>query len=222
VIRLSREENLVDAVTVRLATSGTASAGADFPALPAVAVIPPGSAHFDLPVSAVADALAEGEESVTFSLLADPAYIAGESSTATVTIADRSFDAWRFGHFRALDRENPVVSGFEAVPFPGGMVNGLAYALGLDPTTSTPAMLPLGIHDGGRFALSFKRPAALPGVRYRVESSPTLSEPWSAIPPVDWIIQPHSDGTETIIAREPFPPGENGNLFLRLKVTPED
>src|SRR5688572_18367397 len=58
VIRLSREENLVDAVTVRLATSGTASAGADFPALPAVAVIPPGSAHFDLPVSAVADALA--------------------------------------------------------------------------------------------------------------------------------------------------------------------
>jgi hypothetical protein len=75
-----------------------------------------------------------------------------------------------------------------------------------DPATATRAMMPPGINDRGQFALSFKRPAGLTGVSYRIESSPTLSEPWSAIPPEDWIVQPHGDGTETIIAREPFPP----------------
>jgi hypothetical protein len=222
-IRLSRGGSLAEDLTVRLAMSGTALAGTDFIALPALAVIPAGFANLDFPVSAPADAFAEGGESVTLSLLAHPAYIAGESSTATVTIADLPFDSWRFSHFRPLERADHVVSGFEAVPFPGGVANGLSYALGLNPTTATTGMLPLGgINDGGRFALSFKRPAGLAGVRYRVESSPTLSEPWTAIPPEAWIVQPHEDGTETVIARDPFPPGENPGLFLRLNVTPED
>ncbi|MCW1885589.1 Ig-like domain-containing protein [Luteolibacter flavescens] len=220
-IRISRAGKLTEDLAVRLGMSGTAQAGMDFAALPDVVTIPAGAAHLDLPVTAVADPVAEGEESVTLSLLDDPGYVAGESTTATVMISDPPFDAWRFASFRALERADPLVSGFESVPFPGGIANGLAYALGLDPAAATPAMLPRPRSHDGRFALSFKRPAGLPGVSYQVESSTTLAPPWQSVPPEDWIIQPHEDGTETIIVRDPLLPGESPGLFLRLKVTPE-
>ncbi|MCW1924501.1 Ig-like domain-containing protein [Luteolibacter arcticus] len=220
VIRLSREGSLTEGLTVHLATSGTAHAGTDFPAVPTEATIPVGSAYLDLTVTASADSIAEGEESVTLSLLGGSGYIAGESSTATVTITDPPFDAWRFSQFRALDRADDFVSGFESVPFPGGIPNGMAYALGLDPEAPFAGM-PHGTESDGRFALTFTRPSGLGGVAYQIESSTTLSPPWGIIPQEDWIIQPNDDGTETIIARDPLPPGENPSLFLRLKVTPE-
>jgi hypothetical protein len=155
---------------------------------------------------------------VTLSLLADPAYRAGASSTATVRIADRAYDDWRFARFRPLQRIDEAVSGFEAVS-PRGVANGLAFALGLDPSTATPAALPRHTTHGGRFALTFTRPVGRGGVIYRVESSTSLAATWQAMPEENLLIQPNGDGTETVIA--PAPPGENPAGFLRLRVLPE-
>jgi hypothetical protein len=88
VLTFSRTGDPAAALTVFFTVAGTATPGADHAALPASVQIPAGQASATVLVTAVDDALAEGNETVTATVSANPAYVVGTPSGATVTIVD--------------------------------------------------------------------------------------------------------------------------------------
>jgi hypothetical protein len=75
-------------LTIYLTTSGTASSGGDYAALPASVVIPAGQFSATLPVAAVDDSDVEGEEVVIVSLTARETYRVAYAGTVQVVIQD--------------------------------------------------------------------------------------------------------------------------------------
>ena len=215
-IRITRTGAIADALTLNLASSGTAEAGADYPALPSSLVIPAGQSIVEVPLTAADDGKAEGTESVTLSLLPGDGYLAGASSTATVEITDPPYDTWRFSHFGPLERTNDAASGFEAALSGAGSANGLIYALGGTPGDFS--WLPLAVDHEGRLALSFTRPIGLAGITYTVEAFDLSSDAKTTLDPSSFIITPKGDGTETVLVPAPFPYAEAPIQFLRLRV----
>jgi hypothetical protein len=89
--RLTRSGgDLAAALKVRLSFGGTATAGADYEALPDMATIPAGQAFLDLLLVPVNDAAAEANplETVVATVTPDPAYTVGDPASATITIAE--------------------------------------------------------------------------------------------------------------------------------------
>ena len=87
---LSRTGPVNAPLEVSLAWSGTATAGADYAAMPATASFAAGERHLELPVTPLPDALAEGTETVIATLNASSRYlVVGEAST-TVDILDNA------------------------------------------------------------------------------------------------------------------------------------
>lgn len=86
---ISRIGRLDINLRVNFTLEGTASFGADYPALPALSiVIPAGSATANIPITAVNDGLNEGEETVILRLSSSSAYNVGNPGSATITIVD--------------------------------------------------------------------------------------------------------------------------------------
>lgn len=85
---LWRYGNTNQEVTVRYAVAGTATAGADYEALPGSAVIPANALSVIVPVLPLDDGRVEPLETVALSLLADPAYGVGDPRSATVHVRD--------------------------------------------------------------------------------------------------------------------------------------
>lgn len=73
---------------VNYTLEGTAEAGADYPANSGTVIIPAGSATVDIPITAINDALNEGEETVTMRLSSSPSYNVGNPGSATIIIVD--------------------------------------------------------------------------------------------------------------------------------------
>jgi Calx-beta domain len=74
------------ALSVAYAVSGSATPGADYPALSGTAVIPAGQTSVTIPVNPVDDGLAEPTESVHLTLVAQPQYAVGSPGADTVFI----------------------------------------------------------------------------------------------------------------------------------------
>lgn len=93
----------------------------------------------------------------------------------------------------------------------------LEYALGLDPTTPTPATaLPaLGLASEGLVTFRFTRPKSLPGITYLLENTASLTTEWTplATPPT---VESQTSTTETLAVTLPT---TNGPVFVRLRVT---
>ncbi len=85
---VTRAGSTVDALTVNLSVSGTATAGSDYTALAATVVIPAASASAVIPVSPLTDALNESDETVVLTVIAGPDYTRGTPVAGTVTIAN--------------------------------------------------------------------------------------------------------------------------------------
>ena len=89
--RLARSGgNIAEPLSVRLTFGGSATAGADYETLPAVAVIPGGQTSLDLPLAPINDAVAEANplETVVATVAPDPAYTIGDPASSTITIAE--------------------------------------------------------------------------------------------------------------------------------------
>ncbi|MFM7245285.1 MAG: Calx-beta domain-containing protein [Planctomycetaceae bacterium] len=87
-IRLTRSGgDLAAPLTVRFAVGGSATAGADYTALPGAVTFAAGVTTLRLLVSPLDDAVVEEAETVVVELLAGAGYEAGPSSRGTVTIA---------------------------------------------------------------------------------------------------------------------------------------
>ena len=83
---LTRNAPFDKPLTVRYTTTGTATAGSDYVALPGSVTFAVGSATAAIVVSALDDTIPEGPETVIVTLAPDSGYIVGTPSRATVTI----------------------------------------------------------------------------------------------------------------------------------------
>ncbi len=85
-LTFSRTGKTDAALEIKLEVSGTATPGSDYVPLPGSITIPAGAASTTLAVMPIDDALLETNETVAFTIVPDPAYIAVGSRVATVII----------------------------------------------------------------------------------------------------------------------------------------
>ena len=84
----TRTGSTASALTVAYTIGGTATNGTDYSSISNSVVIPAGSASATVTVTPIADNLVEGDETTILTVSADPSYVVGAPSAATVTIAD--------------------------------------------------------------------------------------------------------------------------------------
>ena len=130
------------------------------------------------------------------------------TAAGTLTITGQSAGGWRTQHFSA----GQITAGLaadDADPDGDGLKNLIEYALGMDPLSRTPALLPT--RDANGLTLIFTRPKDLPDVTYTAESTDTLST-WNSIN-----LEIISDGpVQTLRARDPLTTGNPARRFMRL------
>ena len=85
-LRVTRSGDTSSALTVFYTVSGSATAGADYIALPGSATIPAGAIDVLVPVEPLDDPLTESAETVVATLAPDAAYTVGSPASAFVTI----------------------------------------------------------------------------------------------------------------------------------------
>ena len=78
----------IGSLTVNYSVGGTATPGSDYATLPGSVTIANGATSATITVTPIDDAVAECPETVVVTLSANPNYVVGTSSNATVTIAD--------------------------------------------------------------------------------------------------------------------------------------
>lgn len=136
---------------------------------------------------------------------------------AEVTVGD-GYVSWADDHFGP--DSDPAIAGPNADPDGDGLTNLLEYALGGDPRTANPDVLPFQDveHVAGQdyLTLTFTRPVDLNDLSYRVDASTDLVI-WKATP-VELRVTANGDGTETVVYRDAEPVGQSGRRFLRLLV----
>lgn len=84
-------------------------------------------------------------------------------------------EAWRQLHFGS-DAKNPEIAGDQADPDKDGMSNLLEYALGGDPLTADPVILPSLMNIGGTLGLVFRCDANLTDLTFTVQASDEISD----------------------------------------------
>lgn len=127
--------NLVGApLTMNLTIAGTATNGSDYATLGTV-TFAAGSATANVTITPLADALAEGPETILLSpgTLAG-AYLNGSPTPLTITLADRPLQQWKFTNF-GINANNAAIAGDTADPDRDGRTNLLEYATGTLPLT---------------------------------------------------------------------------------------
>jgi len=168
------------ALPVNIGLSGTALNGADYITLPASVVIPAGETTLAVPVTPLPDAVAEGPEDVTLTVLPGLDYMLGAPAADVLMIGDLLRDEWRFNTFGA-DANNPLIAGDTVDPDRDGLPNLLEYALGRLALTAEPPALRV-VHDfsGVQQRLTLTRDPAATDVLLEVKRSATLqSGSWS-------------------------------------------
>jgi len=194
------------ALTVFYAISGSAANGVDYAVVTNTATIAPGSDSILIEISPVADALAEGDETVILTLSPSAAYNLGTNTTSTVMIHDRPWDGWRFAKFTTAELNNPDISGEEADIDLDGLPNLLEYAFDLEPkspdtTRGFSGSVELDLTDGrSYFVVTFKERKPPTDLSYQVETTENLQS-WNSGPSFSWPWQRLDDGdgiTETV------------------------
>lgn len=85
---VSRSKAGSQPLTVSLSISGSATNGVDYPLLPPTVVIPPDALSVNIDILPYVDSIAELDETILITLVAQPTYELGSVSAATVTIDD--------------------------------------------------------------------------------------------------------------------------------------
>ncbi len=136
--------------------------------------------------------------------------------TPAPVIAD-PYTTWRAEYFTPAELDLPAVSGPLADPDGDGLANLLEYALGLDPRTVSPAVVPATSAEGGYWVFLYTRPANRSDVNYTVEVSTNLQQ-WTPITGID-----HEQVAlvgETATWRARYTQTGAPNAFFRLRVAP--
>lgn len=211
---LTRSGDTTAALTVAYTISGTATPGSDFQALTGMATFAPASATATVALTPLADALAEGGETVTLTITPDIGYSVGTVGAATASIADLPIDAWRFANFTAGELADNLLSG-DAADFDGdGIANLMEYALALDPKVPGPTGMPFA---AGPLSLTYTRVKSAVDINYVVEVTNDLVT-WNSGPAFTNVSSTMDNGSmETITAVSLLDPG--AGQFIRLRIS---
>ena len=204
---ISRTGSPSSPLTVPFQLAGTALAGADYQPLGSSITFAANETSRTIVVTPIADNLAEGNETVELRLQTGANYTLVPSTSATVTIADKPFDDWRFTHGLTLSSEL-------ADPDGDGSPNLLEYAVGSDPNISAKADFPTLSLVAGQLTLTYQRLRPAAELEYRAEVSGDLLTWNNGVAFVEEILQP--DGF-TVVARDLAPAGSI-HRFIRLRV----
>jgi len=218
VFTISRTGTGLVPVNASYAISGMASNGVDYAAISSPVVLPPGSNSVAVIITPVLDALVEGSETVTLTLLTNTNYVIGASSNATITITDPvGIEQWRGDKFGA-DAGNPDIAGDLADPDHDSIGNLLEYALGLEPLAAGTTGLPVSGCDGDHLTLTYTRRKAPTDVSYTVEVTGAVTGGWTNTGVTEQVLA--DDGIfQTVKATDPATISGNPGRFIRLKIT---
>ncbi len=185
-ITLARTGDTAAPLTVQLQVAGTATPGADYPAIPASVTFESGQATRVLSIFPPDDATAEGDESVVLEVAPDPAYQPGSPAPATVTLHDAPFDGWRFNHFSPPQLADPAVSGADADPDGDATPNLGEFFAGGDPWHADSGVRASLSPAGEGFQLDVPRNPAATALPVTVETSTALAAwlPAAPAPPL--------------------------------------
>lgn len=208
-ITLTRSGDSTLPLWLPLNTSGTAVPGVHYQPLPASVMIPAGQSSVSLPVTPIADSLAQGDRTVIVAVGADFASVRDPAQNAVVTIEDKPFDAWRSAKFPD-ELDDPAISGGTADPDGDGLANLIEYALGLEPKQPDASPVIAGEIDG-YLAISVSKNTSATDITWAAEVSDDLA---------DW--QPaiiETNDNFTFAARDTVPQNDAPQRFIRLKIT---
>ena len=169
-----REGLLTGALTIYIASTGTATPGADGTALPSSIVFAAGSAQTSLAVSATADTLVEGPESLVVSLSPGSGYTPGPAGAATITLEDNRYDAWRFATFSPPQNADPIISGPTSDPDQDGLSNHIESITGGNPFSAGDAPPLTIVPQGSQLILTLRRSRSAAEAPIVIQSSPDL------------------------------------------------
>jgi lysophospholipase L1-like esterase len=216
---ITRRDTNDSTLTVRYTLSGTAQAGTDYTAPSGSITLPIGVDSAALTLTATADALSEGDETIVLTLTTDPLYSIPSSGIAETIIKDRPIDGWRFGYFSSAQRTNEAISGDAADPDGDGRKNLLEYALGTAPLQADEPPLVVEMTDG-HLTMDYPRRLDAQGVVYTPEVSSDLVNWMSGTVNVDDVfVSDLGDGFSLMRAVDITPLSSEPRRFLRLRVT---
>jgi hypothetical protein len=223
---ISRGSGTAVALTISFAVGGSASNGVDYSVIPTQVTLQAGASSTLVNIDPILDGAAEGDETVILTLTSDASYSVGANSSSSLTINDRPYDAWRFGHFTAGQLGNPAVSGDGADADGDGLKTLIEYGLNLDPLTSNSVSRFSGsieqVSPGERaFVVAHTRRKAPRDINYVVEVSSDLLT-WNSGAAITQELSTVDDGngvTETVRLRVISDVNAGGQRFTRLRVT---
>ncbi len=218
VFAISRTGDTSAALQVFYSINGTALNGQDYSTIAGSATIPAGQAFVNLPIAPIADAMLEGDRTVTLALLPANTYTVGSPSTDFVTLRELNVAGWMQTKFTASQLLDPSVSGPMGNPANDGLSNLLKYALNLDPNTPNAAGAPTLSVINGALALTYTVVKGATDITYTAEVSTDLSQ-WNSGAGYTSVYSTVDGGlTETVTVVSSLPVGV-GPQFMHLRVS---
>lgn len=212
---VTRSGNLSDPLVVSIQSGGTAGTSEYSPGMGTTVTIPAGKREVAVPISAPIAAIPLGEKTVELTVLSSPTYFLGSNTSASVTLKDPPFDAWRVARFTSAELADPLISGPGADPDGDGMTNLLEFFAGGKGPGAQPE---LKVQDG-KLYLNVRRHEAANGIPMEVWESGNLSD-WTRSPQVPLPELFEKDGEFRRIGlpvREAVPSSEE-KRFFKLRI----
>jgi cyclophilin family peptidyl-prolyl cis-trans isomerase len=130
------------------------------------------------------------------------------SASGTLLIQGQSMSNWRTQYF-SPEQITAGLADDDSDPDGDGWKNLVEYALGMNPMSRNPALLP--VRDANGLTLTFTRPKDMPDVTYGAQSTDNL-DGWDAL-----TLEIVTDGpVQTLRARDPLTSGNPSRRFLQL------
>jgi hypothetical protein len=213
---ITRTGGTTTSLAVSYAIGGTAVNGTDYETISSPVTIGPGFSSGYVVITPILRQMVLGSRTVTVTLQTSAQYSLGAQTSGTVTIEDTFFNQWRQQYFGAA--ANSPRAAANADWSASGITNELAYALGINPTNPSQALLPVVSVQSNYLTLSFVPNQTAADVTYSVQASTDLIN-WSTTNVQEaFDSNPNGEAFQYI---NPLGPG-TPEVFLRLLVTPLD
>ena len=208
---VTRNGDTDNPLTLQLTVGGSAGASTVSPAIPTSVVIPANARETEIPWLALKGAQPLGAKTLTVTIASNSAYDIGTLSSATATIIDPPFDAWRFARFNSTQLSNANISGPDADPDGNGAPNLVDFFSG----DSKPSLL----SQDGKLYLSFLRHQDANGMKMKVWESGDMTN-WQLTPQlaVPELYETQGDWRKISLPVRASNPFANGQRFFQLRI----
>jgi hypothetical protein len=173
-------------------------------------------------ITPIADSLAQGDRSITLTVVTDYSLSAGPPANATVTLQDKPYDSWRFARFTTTELADDTLCAENADPDADGLPNLMEYALNAEPkTTDNTTHSPTVAIAGDRLTITYTSPtSSATDLTYTVEWSGDL-QTWSTGATATETVSTtdNGNGTTTVVVRSVATLADTPRQFLRLRAT---